>query len=346
MNDRYTEVLAQYDLSVDSVRKGRSGWICETSMGTVLLKEYRGTLKRLEFETQVLGQVAQEGLVRVDDYIGTTEGNLISLGEDGTRYVLKHWFTDRECNLKDRREILQAVRQIARLHKALGMLPVSQEWNLGSILVESMDQEMERHNQELRRARNYIKNKKKKTELERCIMSSFPMFYEQAQEAWQGMCRVKNETVQNRLSENGGAPEESELLSAGSDPGLRLCHGSLDHHHILFGCNYIAFIEFNKMHLGNQMTDLYHFMRKVMEKQEWNLELGEAMIAAYDRVLPFEKADREILYYLFLYPEKYWKQINFYYNARKSWIPVRNMEKIQTLERQTKNRLDFLKLLQ
>lgn len=162
MNDRYMEALAQYDLNVDSVRKGRSGWICETSVGTVLLKEYRGTMKRLEFETQVLGQVADVGLVQVDNYICTSDNALISLGDDGTRYVLKHWFTDRECNLKDWKEILQAVRQIARLHKTLRQIPKNEEWNLGSILVESVEQEMERHNQELKRARNYIKNKKKK----------------------------------------------------------------------------------------------------------------------------------------------------------------------------------------
>lgn len=324
MNDRYVEALAQYDLSVDSVRKGRSGWICETSMGIVLLKEYRGTLKRLEFEKQVLSQVREE--IPVDDYIETLEGSLVSVGEDGTRYVLKRWFTDRECNLRDWREIVQTVRHIARLHKALRRIPISEEWNLGSILVEGIDQEMERHNQELKRTRNYIKNKKKKTELERCIMQSFPVFYGQAEEARQGMCRL--------CAEKGK-----------KETDLQLCHGCLDHHHILQGNHAAAFIEFNKMHLGDQMTDLYHFMRKVMEKQDWNLELAGEMIRAYDGILPLEKEDRQVLYYLFLYPEKYWKQINFYYNARKAWIPVRNMEKIRTLEKQTADRLKFLELL-
>lgn len=362
MNEKYMEALAQYDLTVDSVRKGRSGWICDTSLGTMLLKEYRGTLKRLEFETQVLGQVAESGLVRVDDYIATAEGSLISLGDDGTRYVLKHWFTDRECNLKEWREILQAVRQIARLHKTLRQIPVSEEWNLGSILVESMDQEMERHNQELKRARNYIKNKKKKTEFERCIMNSFPLFYDQALEAWQGMCQLTGNGGKTGIGKSAG--NGSMDGSAGKDSmdgnvgkvsvdgtgetlaaGLQLCHGCPDHHHILLGNSYVAFIEFNKMHLGSQMTDLYHFMRKVMEKQDWNLELGEEMITSYDRILPLAQSDRDFLYYLFLYPEKYWKQINFYYNARKAWIPVRNMEKIQTLENQTESRLRFLGIL-
>ena len=50
MNEKYLEGLAQYDRTTDSVRKGRSGWICETDRGTALLQEYRGTLRRLEFE--------------------------------------------------------------------------------------------------------------------------------------------------------------------------------------------------------------------------------------------------------------------------------------------------------
>lgn len=323
VNDKYMEALAQYNLTTGSVRKGRSGWICETSMGTVLLKEYRGTLKRLEFENQVLGQVSTENLVRVDDYILTAAEELISIGEDGTRYVLKHWFTDPECNLKDTGEILESVKQIARLHKSLRQIPRMEEWNLGSIVLESLEKEMERHNQELKRARNYIKNKKKKTEFERCMTGSYSMFYEQAREAWEGV---------RSLGQDGQAE-------------LYLCHGNLDHHHILLGDGYTAFIEFNKMHLGIQMTDLYHFMRKVMEKHEWNQSLGEKMLSSYDMVLPLKQRDRQYLYYLFLYPEKYWKQVNFYYNARKTWIPARNMEKIQILEAQTDARKNFLAIL-
>ena len=32
------------------------------------------------------------------------------------------------------------------------------------------------------------------------------------------------------------------------------------------------------------------------------------------------------------YPEKYWKQLNYYYNANKAWIPDKNVEKL-TFER-------------
>lgn len=321
MNEKYVEALPQYDLEIGNVRKGRSGWICETNQGIKLFKEYRGTMKRLEFETQVLGQVREAGNVQVDAYIRTSQGELISLSEDGTRHVLKDWYLDRECNIKDCDEVLDAVTQIARLHRTLRDIPPKEGWNLGSIMMQSMDREMERHNKELQRARNYIRSKRKKTEFELCVMGNFSMFYEQALEAQKAIEVLQKE-------------QEAERLF--------LCHGDLDHHHVLMGSRYVAIIEYNKMHLGNQMTDLYHFTRKVMEKQNWNQTLGLNILNAYDRVLPLSSWERTYLYYLFLYPEKYWKQINFYFNANKAWIPARNAEKLCNLEAQMESRGEFL----
>ena len=51
------------------------------------------------------------------------------------------------------------------------------------------------------------------------------------------------------------------------------------------------------------------------------------------------------MYIRFLYPEKYWKQINFYYNSNKAWIPARNTEKLKILEEQEPERKKFLDFL-
>ena len=68
-----------------------------------------------------------------------------------------------------------------------------------------------------------------------------------------------------------------------------------------------------------------------------------SVLDIYQRSLPFSGRERECLYYLFLYPEKYWKQINFYYNANKAWIPERNIEKLEKLEEQEEKRWNFLR---
>lgn len=321
MNDNYLEVLEQYEGETIEVRRGRGAWICERADGIKLLKEYRGTLKRLEFEESVFQKLKEQKVLFVDQYVRNREGELLTTAGDGTKYILKDWYTDRECNLKESREILFAVSQIARLHQALRQISWSEDWNMGSALPQSLDEGMERHNREMKRARTYISGKRKKTEFELCVMAHFDSYFEQAIKAQEGLELLRKNGEQDRLF---------------------LCHGDLNQHHVLMRGTDVAFIEFSQMHKGAQMADLYHFMRKVMEKHNWNEQLGLAMIESYEQILPMEQEDRICLYYLFLYPEKYWKQLNYYYNANKAWIPAKNVEKLKNLDDQQEGRNRFL----
>jgi len=325
MNDWNTEVTGQYELEVENLRKGRGAWILETDQGLKLLKEYKGSVKRLEFEEMVLDAVKDAGTLKVDQYVRNREGELLSTAGDGTRFIVKSWFSDRECDLKDTREILSAVRQIAVLHKLLRNVEAREEWNLKSMISPPLYEAMDKHNRELKKARAFIRGKRRKNEFELSVIACFDQFLDQAKYARDGMEQV--------FLREGDALKESYFI----------CHGELNQHHILVGKTYVAVTEFNKMHLGLQVEDLYHFMRKVMEKHDWNLTLGNAMLDSYERVLPMSETERECLYYLFLYPEKYWKQINFYYNANKAWIPARNTEKIEGLKAQQENRERFIR---
>ena len=361
MNEKYVEALEQYDMEVRAVRKGRGSWICETDQGCRLLKEYRGTARRLEFEDEVLGRLDTRGSLRADRYLRNREGGLMTVTGDGTRYILKDWFLDRECNIKDGYEIRQALSRLAMLHSQLRKIEFKEEWNMGSILIEPLETELERHNRELQRARNYIRSKRKKTEFELCVIGSYQMFYDQALEAvqgirelWPGADELPSEgTAQNNTGKYlklGPYQEDQDALEAAEvQPPVKkdrkplyLCHGDLDQHHVLMGGSYTAIIEYNRMHLGIQISDLYRFMRKVMEKHNWNVDLGRSMMDAYERVLDMGSKEMRCLYYMFLYPEKYWKQINFYYNANKAWIPARNIEKLRSLEEQQPVRNRFL----
>ncbi len=321
MNDNYLDVMEQYEGETLEVRRGRGAWIFERSDGLKLLKEYRGSVKRLEFEEMVLCGLKNQGITAVDQYVRNRQGELVTAAEDGTKYILKDWFVNRECNLKDGREILTAVTWIARLHQAFRKIPWQEEWNTGSMLPPGLSTEMRRHTREMKRVRTFVSNKRRKSEFELCVMEHFAEFYEQALKAQEGLEALEKKQDENRLF---------------------LCHGDLNQHHLLMGTGDVAVIEFNQMHRGKQMADLYHFMRKVMEKHGWDEGLGISMTEGYDKVLPMDEEDRACLYFLFLYPEKYWKQLNYYYNANKAWIPAKNVEKLRSIKEQQEARVRFL----
>lgn len=318
MNEKGTDVLQQYDLDIIRTSRVRGAVLCETRQGSRLLKEYRGTQSRLLQVQETLAALEACTAVSVDRVIPNREGELISLDAEQTPYVVKEWNGGRECDLTSEPEVLRGVRLLALLHAGLRQVNNDSYKETDSLL-----NEYSRHTAELRRARNFVRRVRHKSDFELCMMRSFPMFFEQAEEA----ARLLEER-------ESGAPASGQL-----------CHGEYSHHHILYDGEFAMITDFMGMTRGVQASDLYYFMRKAMEKQGFCCRTGEKMLEEYDRHLPLTAEDRHYLYIRFLYPEKYWKQINFYYNSNKAWIPARNTEKLKILEEQEPERKKFLDFL-
>ena len=221
--------------------------------------------------------------------------------------------------------MLRGVRLLAALHK--GLRQVEDE---GFTQEDGVQKEFARHNAEMRRARSFVRKVRHKSEFELAMIQSFDGFYQQAEEAL------------GRLEQWEKEANGSDLQDAAHG---YLCHGEYSHHHILYDGQFAMVTDFMAMTCGVQVADLYYLMRKAMEKQGFDSRIGHRMLEEYDRYLPLTKADRRYLYIRFLYPEKYWKQINYYFNSNKAWIPARNTEKIymlQELEPERQKFLDFL----
>ena len=59
--NRPEQVLEQYDLEVRAVSKGRESYICDTTQGQLLLKEYKGSAERAEFLSATSSFAAETG---------------------------------------------------------------------------------------------------------------------------------------------------------------------------------------------------------------------------------------------------------------------------------------------
>ncbi|MCI8400880.1 MAG: spore coat protein CotS [Lachnospiraceae bacterium] len=319
MNEKGTDVLQQYDLDIIRTSRVRGAVLCETRQGCRLLKEYRGSEARLCQVENALSALEGVSGIAVDRVIPNREGQLISVDADQTAYIVKEWNSGRECDLTNEGEVLRGVRLLAMLHTGLRQV-FGDECKEGNNLKE----EYERRTAGLRRTRSYVRRVRNKSEFELCMMRSFSMFFEQAEEALR----------QLELEEAGG-----------TKPQKYLCHGEYSHHHILYDGEFAMITDFLGMLRGVQAGDLYYFMRKAMEKRGFCCRTGERILEEYDRYLPLTKEERHYLYIRFLYPEKYWKQINYYYNSNKAWIPQRNTDKLKILEEQEPERKKFLDFL-
>lgn len=323
MNDRAVSLLEQYDLEVLRTRKGRGAILCETSNGLYIFKEYEGSLEKLEFQNELLKRLKEQGKECVEQIVPTKEGSLIVTDYERTNYFLKTYFEGRECNINDENERVEAVKFLADIHKDMSA-PLNLEFYPKSNIIL----EFEKHNREMKKVKRYLRDRSQKNGFEIYLMQNYDLFYDKAIEATENLKEFFTDLEQEYL-----------------DKKRPICHGDFQYHNLLKTGDGFALINFEKCVVDYPVRDLYYFLRKLLEKNNWSTALGEELIYAYNDVFPLCAYDMIQLYYRFAYPEKFWKIVNFYYNNRKVWVPDKVCEKLGKLiqaEDMRQNFLDYL----
>ena len=123
---------------------------------------------------------------------------------------------------------------------------------------------------------------------------------------------------------------------------MLLCHGDCNQHNILHTAEGFCLINFENMFWGKQVVDLVNFLRKMMEKNSWSIQLGRSILEEYDKVVNLTEGDRKLIYILLLFPEKFWKISNHYSNSHKAWVSGRDIEKLEKLSEMEPARVRFL----
>lgn len=348
MNDRAVAVLEQYDFVVNNTRKGRGAMIAETDKGMIGLWEYVGKTERLFLCKDVCDRVEASGFCNIDNLIPNKEGKLFVTDLDGKNYVVKRYVDGRECDVTDGRECRYIVGEIAKMHRIMEFGEV-----LGLKRTKETDPEMEKEVEkaaeketekmerepvirdfskreaELNRVRSFIRKQSKKGEFELAFLKQYAYFDDLAKEADRFLDGACLERLSDMVAQKG-----------------MYCHGECNQHNILIGVSKIAATHFEKCCMDIQIRDLYLFLRKILEKNNWSCALGFSILEEYEKNKPLSVDEKRYLYARLLYPERFWKIANAYLNKRKSLPPRRQLEKLNALIAIEGARMDFLKQLE
>lgn len=337
MEDRSGEVISQYDIKVCRSYRARGGTILETNRGLKFFGSCPASERRLEFEDSLKRQMGEHGYQNTDCFVRNCEQKLVSCNSIGERYCIRNWFSLEECSLRQEASILAAARNLALLHLAMSGIKTSEKENY---LAEDVQKAFEKHNRELKHVKSFLVKRKNKSPFEVKYLNCCGAFYEEAVEA------------AKELEELDWRALFVENVERGN-----VLHGNYTYHNILMGGNgarqtgerrdaeQIATVNFDKSVFGIQVYDLYQYVRKVMEKNNWQYNIGAKILDAYEEVRALSQRERRLLAVLLAYPEKFWKITNYYYNSRKSLIPQKNMEKLEMLQMQQKPKKEFLQKL-
>ncbi len=322
MKDIESRLLEKYWVDVNHVRKVRSGYLCDTKQGLLRIKELSSSDKKIPYVQYVCQQLKESGFQYVDEMLPNKEGDLVCDMRDHGKYVLKHWFMGRECDIYRERELMLACEMLAHLHNHLDIvsgqivqmqkdLLEDERWNQFS--ATNLEVEWKRHNQELKKIRKYMRRKVTKGEFEALYLKRFDEFY----------------SVAEQVVEKLEASTYGELYQCAIE-NKYLTHGDYNYHNILFVGSNIAITNFERFRVEIPISDLYYFLRKVMEKCNWDENTGYKMLESYGRVRNITEGEWEYIALRLSYPEKLWKLTNCYYNTNKAWISDKNVEKLRT----------------
>ena len=319
MNDRAVSLLDQYEIEVSRTWKGRGAILCDSDQGLLILKEYCGPTDKVRFQDFLLKHLEKSGTVRAESILRTKEDELIVYDSDHVPYIVKTYFEGRECNHRDVDECRQAVCTLAKLHDAANLSAFEE---LHEQPVFRIEKEYEKHNRELKKVRKFLWEKSQKTDFEIYLMKHYDYFMNNALQ------------ITDELRYDAYEDDSYDFPV--------VCHGDYQYHNILQTEEENVLINFEKCVRDYPVRDLYLFLRKLLEKNNWSQTLGDMLLESYNSVRSLTKQDYRQLYYRLAYPEKFWKIVNFYYNTGKAWIPGRNMEKIEKLFAQERDKQLFL----
>ena len=317
MYDYGLSVLEQYGLTASFSGRVRGALLCRTEKGPVILREFHGSEKKLSMQQQLLEKMKEQNCL-VDAYLRNREGVLVSRDKDSVPYTAQIWFEGRECDTRSENDILKSIRTLAQIHKIM-QLPVEMDY-----AGRNLQEEYIRHNQEMKKIRRFIRKKGAVNSFEKDYLKSVEWFLQKGEEA----AAMLETTDYKNLRQ--------QSLQSGS-----ICHGEYNQHNVLLCKNQAAVTNFGHFSFDVQISDLYCFMRKILEKYNWDVFLARRMLEQYDKIRPISSEEWENLQIRFTYPEKYWKLANYYFSHNKAWISGKNTEKLEKVIAQKKIWGDF-----
>lgn len=308
MSEKLAEVFDAYDLEIHQTMRGRGATLLVADKGVYQLKSLDTNESRLKAEYLFKEKLAEHGFNNIDRCIKNAEDELITYDRYNNPYVMRRFFMWKECNATRTEDIYAAVDNLAGLHMVCRDIFNTTEKD---VHIRS-NGDFRRRNRELKRVRNFVGRQKIRREFESTYIKAYDYFYEKAL-----MCEK----------------EFSPFFSMDMSGHLGYCHGTYNHHSVLLGRDdkghtEVATIGFDKFFVGNQLTDLYHFTRKIVEKNKYSPQLMRNIFERYRCICPLTPEDIEYIYILYSYPEKFYKISNQYINSPKNWISPKMMEKL------------------
>ncbi len=314
LNEKYQMLLDQYDICVNRLKRGRGGILCFTNCEVYALAQTSFSEERLHSVSEWTKMLRTAGFPCTDQYILNKNGYFLSYDKYYESFAMRKTFSGSDCDIHSLRDLKAAASILGRLHKSSADLSFSSD-NLRKYT--SIYKHYQHKYSETKSIGRFIRGKKNKGAFEYQFMEHFSEFQKQMEMALEFLYRFVPSTA-------------------------GWCHGAYNHHNIIMTDSGPSIIHFEHFFYGYPILDLYYFLRKVLEKNDYRFPYCETILRSYAKEFPLSLQDFRCLYGLLLFPEKFWKISNQYMSHKKHWVSPRYINKLEEFTLSKELRTIFL----
>lgn len=315
------EIAESFGLEVRNLLPYKDSFMVVTPKGRKVLRKTPFSPERVKFVNSAKEHLFNNGFANIDRYICTLGNEPFFSFENGI-YTMTDFIEGRESSFDNDADVQKASLLLAQLHKAskgytadegikvqdeLGKLPVYFQKRL----------------EDIKKLKKQAKKGKSKFD---------HLFLEYADY----FCRMGDNAINELQSSN------YEQLAARTRREKLFCHHDYTHHNIIVSEGRMSVINFDYCCQELRIYDIANLIRRKMRKCNWDISKADMIINAYNAFEPLDRDEMTVMKLILMFPQKFWRVVNRYYNSRRSWSERSYVTKLQEVISEVEPHRDFI----
>lgn len=291
-------IEAGFGIRITGIKPYRAGYILETNAGKKYIKACQYSKERVLFIHAAKNHLLSHNFTQIDPYCLTTAKQPYLETDDGI-YTMVNLVEGRECEFDDDRDVIRATEALAHMHKAgHGFLPGN-----GGLVPNSLGKLpgcLKKRLEDIRKLRR--KAEKERNGFDYLFIEHFDDFY----------------TIGEKSLETLFSSRYNKLVEATLREGM-ICHHDYSYQNILIRGDKTAIINFDYCNMELKIYDIVNILRRRMRKCNWDIRKARLILDTYRNIEPLEPDEMKVMKSMLLFPQKFWRVINRYYNSKRCW---------------------------
>lgn len=293
MEDLNPQVVKAFGRKFKSCSKVRGTYICCTDNGMKQIKKLETTKEAVLFQNTAKELLHNKKFNNIDRFYTSADGMPYYIFND-TIYVMSDYIEGVECDLS--KNLKLSVEQLAQMHiAAQGLNKCNTPLDMIAFYKKRII--------EMSRLKKRINNMSSLSDLDIMILKNYDYYYNQ--------CLKAIDILENS--------EYKQLAQGAKNQGL-FCHNNYREENIIINVNGTYTVNFENCSCDIQMVDLANIIRRYMKKPYCEETEAYQLLEIYNNIRPISKEEMKVLLAMLIFPYKFIKVCNLYYNKRRSWV--------------------------